>query len=347
MRRSKDADRPLITAAEERDREDYARRRLCAERCQAVEDALTAIGFARDTSYWSVALLVARVCDGWAPLVRSLDRLASDDAIATSAKRLADRKRIVRRALDELQAFGVLTYERSQGAARRRTRPEVLFTIRLNRAAIVGDVPMEPVARDADNEADRPRTTGRTTGRTDPGQRGGQTENHTVLSSLNPKTLGPLSPGEDLDQERLDQKCSKVSSGSRVTDRRSTEATAHRLCASLGWPSGNVRTLWQVAAAFDAGFIAEHAIADAVRASRLMSRRQPIGYFRTVLAERLATDSDGLSRLLRRVVMHDGWPTAPPSRVSGAAANLRRVEPPTRVCANDVRNSMLDQLEAL
>ncbi|MEL6111033.1 MAG: hypothetical protein AAFU85_33920, partial [Planctomycetota bacterium] len=66
----------LLAIAESKDAEDAVRRQLCRQRCQAMEERLREIGFAPGTSYWAVALLIARVSDGWRPLVRTLDKLA-------------------------------------------------------------------------------------------------------------------------------------------------------------------------------------------------------------------------------------------------------------------------------
>ncbi|MEL6110416.1 MAG: hypothetical protein AAFU85_30790, partial [Planctomycetota bacterium] len=66
----------LLAIAESKDAEEAVRRQLCRQRCQAMEERLREIGFAPGTSYWAVALLIARVSDGWRPLVRTLDKLA-------------------------------------------------------------------------------------------------------------------------------------------------------------------------------------------------------------------------------------------------------------------------------
>lgn len=167
-------DRPLCVQADERDREDAVRRRLTRERCELVESALEAIGIARGTSYWSVALLVARVSEGWRPLVRSLDELAADSAIETTSDCPASRKRIVRRALNELQLWGLLEYSTSTGSTRRRTRPQSVLTITLDRATIVREATGE-TENSAANLAPPAEHRDRDKPRTDPGQRGGQT----------------------------------------------------------------------------------------------------------------------------------------------------------------------------
>lgn len=128
-----------------------------------------------------------------------------------------------------------------------------------------------------------------------------------------------------------------------------------RLCAALRHPTGDVRTLWQVAAAFDAGLISEHAIADAARAAVLLSGRSRVGYFRTVLAERCETTREGLTRLLGGVRMLGGWPSGLPPQerpavTEGAppAARLRRVPAAERgPDVNEIRNSILSVLETV
>ncbi|MEL6897754.1 MAG: hypothetical protein AAFP90_16770, partial [Planctomycetota bacterium] len=122
--------------ADERDREDDVRRRLTAQRVGMMEDAMTSIGFAPGTVYWSVGRLVALLSVGWEPLVRSLDRLAADSDLAIASKVAANRKRSLRRALDELQSWGLITWETAPGQSRRRTRAEAMVTIRMDRRTI-------------------------------------------------------------------------------------------------------------------------------------------------------------------------------------------------------------------
>lgn len=221
---------PLLTHADETALEGKTRKRLTAERCSAVEKALRSIGFAPGTSYWSVALLVARVA-GWQTLRRSLDDIASDPEVCTSAEKPEDRKRVIRRALNELQSWGLLTWETETGKSRRRTRAESVAVVTLNRQAVlsecepntVSNTPsLEPVAienpenhcvRDTDNGADnasdngadncsdnpkdRPRTTGRTAR---------NVSSYTLIDPI------PLSPSSPLPSERPETTTAKKES---------------------------------------------------------------------------------------------------------------------------------------
>ncbi|EMI41690.1 hypothetical protein [Rhodopirellula sp. SWK7] len=187
---------PLLDEIDQRNRLDALRRRACARRCEAMERALVETGFAKGTSYWSVAMLITRISSDWEPLQRSLDDLASDKAIATTTNCLASRKRIVRRALHELASYGLIRFEITDGAKRRRTRRESNLWIELNRAGIEGKESLENWSRDADNaadtQADKTRTTQETAERTTDGQRGGQP---TVLSLYLPlDAQEPVSP---------------------------------------------------------------------------------------------------------------------------------------------------------
>lgn len=186
------ADRPLLTMAQERDVEDHARRRLCAQRCELMERVLECVGFSPNTSYWTVALLLTRLSDGWRPVVRSLDRLAADKALSIAGASATNQKRSFRRAVTELANFGILTVQYSDGEKRRRTRPASLVTVTIDCRRL------ECILRDADNakdnETDRPRTAERTTRRTDPGQREGQTAEHSICLPLVPENPSSPSP---------------------------------------------------------------------------------------------------------------------------------------------------------
>ncbi|MCA9137264.1 MAG: hypothetical protein KDB00_10905 [Planctomycetales bacterium] len=314
---------PLCTIADERDREEATRRRLCRERCEAMELRLVEIGFSPGTSYWSLAMLVARLCDGWRPLRRSLDRIANDRDLATASKRIESRRRIVRRAIAELERYGLLSTSKTTGATRRATRPAVDLVITLNRAVIVGEIPppepSELAARDADNGPDNQpdnatdngpdneRDTARTTG--------GQTQKHTVLSSHNPKTLGPLSPLGADPARTVDQ--------SFVTDRESIEPTAVSIARALRWPIGRGDTVWRIAAAFVAGWVDESDLRSVCRGAIECHAADPIGYMRNSLSERLGhgkAGTDGQKATMRaflaRVHCRGGFPTDPPPRRS-------------------------------
>lgn len=192
-------DRPLLTLAQERDVEDHVRRRMCAQRCELMERVLECVGFSRNTSYWTVALLLTRLSDGWRPVVRSLDRLAADRALSIAGATPMNQKRSFRRALAELVEYGILTVDYSDGEKRRRTRPASLVTVTINCRGL------ESILRDADsatdNATDRPRTTERTARRTDPGQRDGQTAEHSICTTLVPNSPSFPSPSVKIEEE--------------------------------------------------------------------------------------------------------------------------------------------------
>jgi hypothetical protein len=196
-----DEPRPLIAAIEERDLEERTRRRLTAERCEAVELCLRRVGFAPGTSYWSVALLVARVA-GWQPLRRAIDDLAADPAIATASKSPESRKRIVRRALDELQRWGLLEWTTETGETRRRTRAVSVAVVQLDRAAILNEATENTTQRDTDNPPDNAKDNANDN-RADNGQDNVRTTARTIenVSSYTLKPNFPFPPSPPLQAE--------------------------------------------------------------------------------------------------------------------------------------------------
>lgn len=361
-------DRPLIVAAEERTRE-------IAYRCASVERACRAIGFAGACGYERVATLVARVA-GEATLRRTVAEIAEDKAVGLS-------RRHVSRAIEELVAMGVLVAEVESAAPTiRRGRPAKCWLLRVDWAE-VRRVVSESIKWESEHRGDVVQTEsmgrvesaekstkektenvvtdlwtsdghGADTQRADDGHgadtqwaKCGHLADHTALYPLT-QNPGPLSPPAEMESEGEDQRCEWV-------DRDSTVPTLRRLASALRDPQGDVRTLWQVAAAFDAGLISEHAIADAARAAVLLSGRSRVGYFRTVLAERCETTREGLTQLLSQVRMRGGWPTGLPPKERSAvtegappAARLRRVPAAERSWdANEARNQIWQALETI
>lgn len=135
---AKESQRPLLAIAAERDAEEHARRLLIAERITHVEQAMRKIGFDDRTIYWRVAVLVAKVA-GWQPLRRSLEDIADDDQVAAGGSTPASRKRSVRRALNELERWGLLTWQTEAGETRRGTRPQSNAVILLSRQTILAE----------------------------------------------------------------------------------------------------------------------------------------------------------------------------------------------------------------
>ncbi|TWT91419.1 hypothetical protein [Neorhodopirellula pilleata] len=316
------SERPLIDAAEEAQREAETRKRLCRERIAAMKDCLERAGYTEGTSYWSVGIIIAKVATGWESIEWELDRLASDRELATSSDNIESRRRIVRRALAELQADGMVTFECVVPSGRRGRGHKSRLTIELNRAVIVGDSPLLERAQKPDTDPDNgpdtdpdngPDRTGTLT-RTEPGQ----IKNQTALYSF-PKDSGPLflEDGEPKGKTEgaEDHEFSRLEFS---TTADATVPTCVRLLDALGsrneWPAGDVQTVWRVAAALDAGLIAEADAMTAARVARDFGKRSRVGLFRCKLAERLELDSDGLARLLSRVRMKNGYPAVPPVR---------------------------------
>lgn len=200
-------DRPLERIWVEEETTERTRRYMTAKRCELMESALDRVGFARDTIYGRVAVLLAKLAVDWQPVERELGRLASDREICSGSKSLKAKKDVVRRALKELAAWGVIAIEKLEGAKRRRTKAEVIYSIRMCPRVLKklsdGHEP-EPVEiatdqlQDSDNESnnesdntcDRPATTGAT----DQRQYVRQDSKHSLYKPLTHKPKKPLPP---------------------------------------------------------------------------------------------------------------------------------------------------------
>jgi hypothetical protein len=107
--------RPLLIAADERDRE-------IALQCATVEAACRAIGWRAGSKVERVAVLVARLV-GRGELRATLDRIAADLGVGCTARHVA-------RCLERLEEFGVLTVEAEPSPPWRRVgRPPVLYRL--------------------------------------------------------------------------------------------------------------------------------------------------------------------------------------------------------------------------
>ncbi|WP_302118068.1 hypothetical protein [Allorhodopirellula heiligendammensis] len=115
-----------------------------------------------------------------------------------------------------------------------------------------------------------------------------------------------------------------------MTTAEATAPRTARLMATLGWPNGDVKTVWQVAAACNAGMITDGDADGAAQMARDYANRSTVGLFRTKLAERLKLDGATLSRILNRVTMPGGFP---------ADAPVRRVEPSKNAPAGKLRRA--------
>lgn len=348
-------DRPLIVAAEERTRE-------IAARCSTVRRACRAVGFTPGSSHERIAVLIALVA-GEETLRRSVSDLAEDPEVGVSPRQ-------VRRAMRDLEEVGFITAElEPQLPVRRRGRPVQVWQLTLVIEA-VRDVVIqanrwesEQRSRGAVNTSSDFSAPSRPPGGVDAAssRRDGGVEAasrrhrgfYTVCPPNNPLTQDPPSPfpaepdaevedGVDHLRGKVPEVVHDASDHPDASDqvphdtpvtRAATEPTARRLCRSLGWPRENLETLWRAAAAFDAGLLSEHQVADAVHVTTMQPRRTVVGYFRGVLADHVG-GPDALTRLLTRVRMRGGFPEHPPPRDGPE----RLPAPLRRVPAGDVRH---------
>ncbi|MEL6109394.1 MAG: hypothetical protein AAFU85_25585 [Planctomycetota bacterium] len=332
----------LLAIAESKDAEDSVRRRLCRERCQAMEERLRDIGFAPGTSYWSVALLVARVSDGWQPLVRTLDKLASDKALETKSTDIRSRRRIVRRAIAELEEWDLLSVDRSEGPKRRATRAEVVYTITLNRPVIVGEIEPRDADNCPDNGADKRPDNGADNTPDRPRTNPGQIESDSLYPPFTLDPFGPLSPlgrSETSDVGGTeDHEC--------LVKAEQLEPIVVNIARALRWPGGDYETAWRVAAAFHAGDVNEADIAIACRLASENARKSPMGYFRTKLAERLGKDPSEMRELLSRHRCAGGFPNRRPSKPVPRPVSVQRC-PSGGIDFNERRNELVRKFEEL
>lgn len=115
--------RPMELEWLENESVQQAKKAMAYDRCRLMEDALRAVGYAKHEQAWSVAVLIAKICDGWEPLVRDLAELASDRDIATKSKNTESRKKMLLRQLVDLQEHGLIKFNLAETRKRRRTRP--------------------------------------------------------------------------------------------------------------------------------------------------------------------------------------------------------------------------------
>lgn len=150
MRTRETAERPLLDAAEERDREVYAR-------CRTVERALEAIGFGVDDGAGRVARLIARLTNvGDEVLEWSVAEIAADKQVQLSDS-------YTRRVLRELEEFQVIVREEAAvEKTRRRGRPCAKLRLRIDWESVRGVLRQESSVdelRTADGrDADETRT---------------------------------------------------------------------------------------------------------------------------------------------------------------------------------------------
>lgn len=305
---------PLLEIINERERGDEERRREIHSRCVTIERACRAIGFGAGEGYERVATLVARVA-GRGVLVRTATEMSEDPEVNLSVSQ-------VRRAIDELARFGVLSVEKEQarqeGSVAKRGRRKLIYKLRVDNEGIAKAL---AELRNSHENAAVELTASSPHDRSTIAPQSPHDRRTIAPQSLHlqdPSYSNPLSqipgpiPNGNSETDGPDQSCLKTFTADQVA------ASAERLFRGLGYNGDDGRTIWQVAAAFDAGLLSEHQIRDAARAACMMAKTNRLGYFRRVLAERCETDAEGLRRILSRVRMIGGFPSARPQKASPA-----------------------------
>lgn len=317
--------RPLLTQCAERSAEIHAR-------TVSVERACKSIGYTAGTSYERLAAMIAKTC-GHGILTRSLKDISSDRDVQFS-------ERQTKRAIDDLIAVGLLLQvDPPPQQFRQRGRPARLYSLQLN-WSYVREILAAESRETAPSDYPAPERHGTgvapASDRHDHGPKPAtcrHLENHTALYSHNPKVPGSPSPLQSktehepvVNQENhscdlvVPTERSPTATKSRMTSDQ-VQASATRLFVGLDYFGGNASTLWMVAAAFDAGLIAEADIADSVRgAYECAGPGHRVAYFRTCLMNRLELDTSGMQSLLSRAVIVGGAPNGPPAAAIAAKA---------------------------
>ncbi|MEM6981165.1 MAG: hypothetical protein AAF539_16005 [Planctomycetota bacterium] len=326
--------RPLLTSVAAADDEAAVRKRLAYERACAMEACLQRADYTPGTSYWDVAVVLAKSASGWLPIVWELDRIA--EALPTTSDNPASRRRIVRRVLSELSRDGILTAEVAVPEGRRGRGAKAVATITIDREVVIGQKPLSERSSGDQLNGTLTGTLTRTETGHSPGQKRdtdrdrngtltGTNRDHTVLTLLT-HSHSPHSPGcrsasvatdVEVDQKSIgDGEVVHVadSSGDDISHLARIEPTAINVAAALRWPPGDARTIWQVAAAHHAGQLSDAEVAAACRVAVMCAKHDRIGYMRTKLAERLGVDLRELSSLLSRVLPRCHAPRDPPVR---------------------------------
>lgn len=340
---------PVIAAIEDRDRADDERRREIHARCVTIERACRAIGFGAGEGYERVATLVARVA-GRGVLRRTLAEIAEDKDVELSLRHTD-------RAIDELERFGLLTVSKLQVPAKKRGRPVIMYLLQLNwenaQSVIAEHAQWEASclqkieAKSQEIEASDLTASSRhevgidsASSRHDDGMNSASGRHLADHSYVNPKSQLP-GPSPKGSSGRPDQICVRTFRAEEVA------ASAERLWRALEYGGKDGRTIWQVAAAFDAGLLSEHQVRDSSYIARRMANKNRIGYFRTVLAEHCDTDSEGLRKLLAQVRIEGGFPSERPQACrSGVSVSYQAVPKavPTAATSDFVANERRDDL---
>ncbi len=116
----------------EYDNEQRARKALAYGRCVLMERALRRIGFLEKGQPWSLAVLIAKLSDGWKPVVRDADALASDKEFPTNATKPASRRRTLLRSLTDIAQWELVSFTKTESDTRRRTRRSTRLTIAID-----------------------------------------------------------------------------------------------------------------------------------------------------------------------------------------------------------------------
>jgi hypothetical protein len=313
-RKDKDQERALLVYGQERTAEIHAR-------IVSVERACKAIGYSPQSSYERLAAMIAKTC-GHGVLTRPLKDIASDRDIQFS-------ERQTKRAIEDLVDVGLLLQlDPPTPEFKKRGRPKRVFSLQIN-WPFVHEVVANEYAKTTPSDYSA-------SSRREPGVSSASSrhlENHTALYSHNPKVPGspsPLRPKTERKpvENQEDHSCDLVvpserscnAAKSRMTSDQ-VQATATRLFVGLDYFGGNASTLWMVAAAFDAGLIAEADIADSIRgAYECAGPSHRVAYFRTCLMNRLELDAAAMRALLSKVVIVGGAPDGPPASAIAAKA---------------------------
>lgn len=112
------------------DAELHARKMIAFERAQLMENTLEAVGFTG--LCYRLGVMLAKIARNWEPIVRELSDVADDRELQINSTNAKNRRDVVRRALGELQKWGLLKYRTVPGTNRRRTRPTSRIEIKMD-----------------------------------------------------------------------------------------------------------------------------------------------------------------------------------------------------------------------
>lgn len=115
-----------------------------AEVAELLTAAMEVVGFDPGSQYAELALIVARSV-GWGQYTAKLAEIADHPDFPCASDCDTHRKRSVRRALNELQRFGLLQWQKLPEMTYRRTRSEATYLIELNRRQVAAAAAGNPI----------------------------------------------------------------------------------------------------------------------------------------------------------------------------------------------------------